>query len=117
MKKLTLYWKGIDMKAGDEVRIHDGSYSFYSFGIYEGEYSESIPIDSPLWVKAIGMCTQRDASYNGNGEWCDVLVTDKKGNYWFVPSRFIVAGHTITIDGKDIEISHESYLSLKEQLT
>ena len=102
------------MKAGDEVRIHDDSYSF---GIYEGEYSESVPLDSPLRVKAIGVATRREALCNGPGERCNVLVTDKKGNYWFVPSRFIVAGHTITIDGKDIEISHESYLNMKKQLT
>ena len=47
---------------------------------------------------------------------CDVLVAGN-GGFWFVPSsQLCLHAHTITIDGKDIELSEQSFQELKKQL-
>ena len=105
------------MKKGDVVQA---SQSSFSFGMANGDYSNTVPIYTPLAVVALDKSTRRDCYISRNDPECicDALVTDEKGNFWFVPSRYLVPKlHTITIAGKDIEISHESYLNMKKQLT
>ena len=48
-----------------------------------------------------------------------VIVGQKDHSVWFVHSnlvRRVLPEHAITIDGKTVKISHESFLSLKKQL-
>ena len=109
-----------ELKVGDRVRCCDGSYIF---GIRSGAFSTFISNVNgdrdDLRVIAVGL---RIDNQNEPGwrKMLDVLVTDDAGNYWFMPSEFcklLPKMHTITIDNKDIEISDESFESLKRQLT
>jgi len=115
---------------GDKVNIHDSSYIF---GIKDGEYSRDCDYRggnrNNLTVVATDLSVVKLRDYPGaaqnnlSGRFTavnDLLVTDGKDNFWFTQSRFcrpVKPDHIITIDGKGIRISHESYENLKEQLT
>lgn len=109
------------LRVGDKVKCCDGSYSF---GIKQGKWNWNISNTSGdrenLRVVKLGLVVGSRRDILDFDECCDMLVTDGHGNFWFVQSclcRLIPETHTITIDGKDIELSDESYQNLKRQLT
>ena len=116
------FFKGLKMarklRVGDKVCCGDGSYSF---GIRQGKYVDGISNTSGdrenLTVAALDLDITKGGLYPHP---CDTLVTDGHGNFWFVLSEcclLLPEKHTITVDGKNIEISDESYENLKRQLT
>ncbi|HDY88364.1 MAG TPA: hypothetical protein ENH82_09675 [bacterium] len=108
------------LKTGDKIDITDGSYVF---GICNGQYSEHCNHQNGdregLTVIAVDLHAMADCREPTSGEFsnvCDILATDNEGNYWFIRSDFVqLCNHTITIDGKKIEISGKSYEALKKQ--
>lgn len=102
-----------ELKVGDVVVITDQSWSF---GIKNGDYTTYLRGQNGIKrfvVKRTGL------SVRHRNESCDVLLSDGDGVYWFAPDKFVKLVepvHTITIDGKDIELSDESYRNLKKQL-
>ncbi len=112
-----------ELRVGDRVRCVDGSWSF---GISNGRWDRlgmcnSNKACNDLLVLATGLNVKRaDPSLPDGDSFCDIMVTDGLGNYWFLLERLcrlLPEMHTITIDGKDIEISDESFENLKRQLT
>ena len=109
-----------DLKVGDRVDMHDGSFVF---GICDGEYStycSSFNSDRDgLTVVKTGLRTIENVKYVDNkvSHICDILVKNNHGNYWFVASsQCRLSCHTIEIDGKTIELSGASFEALKKQL-
>lgn len=110
-----------ELKVGDKVDMHDGSYCF---GINNGRYVTNCPVGTGdrqgLEVVEIELDTMEKANGNRSGPYtsvCDILVTNNKGGFWFTQSRLAsLCKHTITIDGKDINVSAESYENLKRTL-
>lgn len=107
------------LQVGDKVDMHDGSYCF---GIKDGGYTSYCDRETDrksLTVVQINLSTMECADGTRNGDYtqvCDILVTNNNGDFWFTQSRFVKpAAHTITIDGKDIVISDESFANLKKQ--
>ncbi len=107
----------IELKVGDIVDIHDGSYSF---GIRNGVYDIGTVCGTHRRIIQNRLKVMKDAYGSKNGEYCticDLFVTDDKGGFWFTRSKYAVLHtHVIVIDGKNIEISHESFENLKKQL-
>ncbi len=105
----------------DQIEVYDGSWSF---GIVDGKISSlTFTKDkAPYTVVNTGLNVMRHSEGTRKGifeEKCDLLVKDKEGNFWFVQSRLsekYVETHPIIIDGKTINISEESYQSLKKAL-
>lgn len=108
-----------NLKVGDQVDMHDGSYCF---GIKDDKYTTNCSgIERKgLTVIEIGLNTMKMANGTREGDHtqvCDILVTDNKGGFWFTQTRFMKPPtFIITIGGKDIVISAESFASLKKQL-
>ena len=111
-----------NFKVGDKIEMFDGSYAF---GIKDGMYDVLSYCQSkgPFTIIRVNLSTLGfTVRPNKSGRFdrtADILITDNNGGFWFVPSRFarlISPMHTITIAGKDIEISDESYRNLKKQL-
>lgn len=115
-------------KKGDKINIFNGSWVF---GIQDGKYHNHINnydggrknltvIETDLSVvKLKGMLGVKNHLSGEFSAVNDLLVTDNKGSFWFTQSRFCrlaEPNHTINIDGKEIVLSHKSYLALREQL-
>ncbi len=112
-----------ELRVGDRVQCVDGSYAF---GIKNGLWNEYALTNQNndrdnLKVLTMGLRVRRNhPGLSDDIGYCDMLVTDSYGNYWFTRSdlcKLIPQMHTITIDGKTIEISDESYENFKRQLT
>jgi hypothetical protein len=101
------------LKVGDRVNVMDNSYSF---GIRDGKYEGLISRENGdcynLKVVTVGLKVGRKGV-----DVAEILVTDGKGNYWFVKERMcqIVPKHTIFIDDQPVELSDESYARMKLQ--
>ncbi len=64
----------------------------------------------PLEVK----CVIQDSAYQNN----TIIQETENGKIVFIHHGFLSpAKHSIVIDGKTVEISHESFMNLKKQLT
>ncbi len=110
---------------GDKVKITDRSWIF-GIDTKKGKRIDAPwPLDENVWlevletgIKAVEPCYSGKQSPS-HAE-CDLLVTDGDSCFYFVPSHIIEKvqslKHTITIDDKRIEISHESFMALKSQL-
>ena len=110
------------LRVGDRINCRDGSYCF---GIKDGEYCSHISnINSDrdnLKIVSVGIAAKEKYIFQGNdtGQYCDILATDGHGDFWFLQSntcKLIPQMHTIKLDGKEIEISDESFENLKKQL-
>ena len=109
------------MKKGDIVTIKDSSYSQSIINEktaheilddrYGGISKQYVVVEVNCMFPTTVM-HQPDSCYNNT-----VIQDIESGKVVFIMERFLQpATHTIVIDGKTIELSHESYKNLKEQL-
>ena len=109
------------MKVGDKIKIRDYSYGF---GVYGGKFCSTgyIKFAGVLTVIRTGLYAMKNADGTTHGEFYqqnDLLVTDGKGNFWFVQSRFCeLVDKEVKVryicDGKDVtsSISEETKRNL-----
>jgi len=107
------------MKKGDIVTIYDRSYSRV---IKDGRMLDGmdcLPRDGDTQFVVI----ETDCRFPKTSQWVGsdynntVIQSLNTGEVVFIEERFLrPAKHIIVLDGKPIEISHESFLSLKKQL-
>jgi len=102
------------IKVGDRVDVFDAPYVF---GVCNGKYTHKCQgaFQKNLLVIATGLSLRR---VGGSSYFiANTLLTDSMGNYWFVHRTDCrLVNHIIVIDGKKIEISHESWENLRTQL-
>ena len=109
------------LKAGDKIRMTDGSWAF---GVKDGEYVELEYCQSkgPFTVVKTGLQVLGNTNNHTSGQFnatADIFITDNDGGFWFVPSRFAkrMPTHTITFDnGSAIVISDESFEALRKDI-
>lgn len=105
------------MKKGDVVIIQDSSYSrIIMDGKLENGQYENVRYRRCVIIEV-------GCNFPQTSPWSDVknnntIVQDcKTAEVIFILERFLkLEKHTIVIDGKTIELSHESFLNIKEQL-
>jgi hypothetical protein len=109
------------IRKGDRINVTDGSWVF---GVCDGEYQNGISNGGNNRDHLLVVSDGLQVSNNGTGDGmkddpCQVLATNGNGDFWFVPEKHcrLVDKHRITIDGKDIDLSEESFNELKRQLT
>ena len=111
------------MKKGDKVKIRDFSYSQCVVGCKLQDYNGLFGDAKGEFVVVEVDCkfpqtVNQKYWYPDGKEYNDtVLQSIQSGRVVFIEERFLVpAQHTITIDGKEITISHEFYQALKRSL-
>lgn len=114
--------RGQNMKKGDVVIIDDWSYSKI---VVNGKF-----VSPPLRLRSCGgwidgrcvvvevNCTLPITNTYGLPEYNDTIIQMLNTNeVIFIEQRFLKPiTHTLTIDGKTVKLSHESYENLKAQL-
>ena len=109
------------IRKNDVVIVQDFSYST---GVEGGELNKGFHAFHPdcndkFVVAETGCVFPRTSTHPGTNHNDTVIQSNDSGLVVFIEARFLkVVGpvHTIVIDGKTIELSHESYENLKEQL-
>ena len=106
------------MKAGDKVIVRDCSYSHkvVNGSLQRVQAWAKGPQFTVVAVRCYFPNPHRfqieDGHYNNT-----VIQKDDSGEVVFIEERFLIpVKHTIRIDGKDIEISNESFQELKRTL-
>lgn len=111
------------MKVNDLVVITDGSY--IQEITPDGLSSVSLNYGALRGLKYRVVATQcrfpKEDTYQSEKHINDTIICGREGcveGRFFVCSHTLIrlTKHTIVIDGKTVELSHESYLNLKEQL-
>ena len=107
------------MKKGDRVVISDGSWTMSIIGgKVVHEFLNHGGVQGKHYVVVETDCSFPLQDFHQPEQWRnDTVIQDDGGKVVFIHGGFLrAATHTITIDGKTIELSHESFLNLKEQL-
>ena len=112
----------MEFKKGDKVNIVDGSYSFG----YDGKekrferFGCGGNTGKTFTVESTDHRAMRDIHEDRGGQYtavCDTLVSCDDGSFYYTQQRFLrPAKRVIVIDERRIEISQESFDSLKRQL-
>jgi len=112
----------LKFEKGDKVTIHDFSYAVV---IDDGKFRDlsSNGPDSRGIFTVVETCCKtplrrrqnwRSNHPDGNDT---IIQSDKSGRVVLIENRFLApALHQITIDGRTVEISHESYTNLRRSL-
>ena len=107
------------MKKGDLVVIHDRSYSRVVRNGTMLNGGECLPYrdGTQFVVIETGCRFPRTSRYPGDNYNDTAIQGINAGEVVFIEESFLrPIKHTITIDDRTVEISHESFLSLKKQL-
>jgi hypothetical protein len=109
------------MKKGDLVVIDDLSYSRM---VKDGKLVSPPTNFLRRHINKKFIIVEIGCRFPKTSQWSDVdcnntvIQAINTDEVVFIEERFLVpAKHQITIDGKTIEVSHESYLELKKSLT
>ena len=108
------------LKEGDTVLVKDFSYSRF---VVNGELVPSCVVglsrmEDEFVIVDMDIKTN-PVTYQIVCKSCNNVIIQSVENsiVGFIEERFLVPGkHQISVDGKTIEISHESFLNLKKQL-
>jgi len=109
----------MEIKEGDMVVIRDSSYSQTP---KDGCLSDSLwrcdyPEDRKGTFKVLKVGCVIPSYYKGETN-NTIIQSTRSGRIVFIKLGFLEpTQHTINVDGKEIKISHESYLNLKKSLS
>lgn len=108
-----------ELKAGDRVVITDGSYtrSIINGKLVREFLNHGNAKGKPYTVVEVGCSFPLYDELQPDKYRNDTVVQDDNGKVVFIHHQFLaLANYTITIDGKDIEISCTSFVELKRSL-
>lgn len=119
---ITITFKGNKMnkfKVGDKVRVEDSSYSKVvgTYGLEDGYDGFRVRNQQGVIIEMNCKFPNPDKFQNIYGVFNNTIVRLLTNEIVLTEERFLApTTHTIVIDGKTVELSHESYKNLKEQL-